>query len=65
MSDDNKVCSLLLDPNTYNPDTLDLNTDDEAREYWFECFAQLIKKFSTQAARSSQHDPTANARAQQ
>lgn len=65
MSDDRKVCPLLLDPNTYNPDTLDLNTDDDAREYWFECFTQLIKKFSAQAARSEDHDPTASARAQQ
>lgn len=46
------VCSLLLDPTTYTPDTLNLNADEEARQYWFNCFEQLIKKFSEQAARS-------------
>lgn len=67
MSDINKnhVCTLLIDPNTYNPDTLDLNSDLEAREYWLECFANMIKKFSAQAARSEKDDPTAAARAQQ
>lgn len=54
-----------MDPNTYNPDTLDLNADSEAREYWLECFANMIKKFATQAARSEKDDPTATARAQQ
>lgn len=67
MSDNNKsqVCALIMDPSTYNPDTLDLNSDLEAREYWLECFANMIKKFSAQAARSEKDDPTAANRAQQ
>lgn len=62
---DSKVCALLLDPQTYVPDTLDLNEDDEARHYWIDCFQQLAKKFAVQAARSEQNDPTAKERAQQ
>lgn len=50
------VCSLLLDPTTYTPDTLNLNADEEARQYWFNCFGQLIKKFSEQAARSGNYE---------
>lgn len=67
MSDNNKnqICTLLMDPNEYNPDTLDLNSDLEAREYWLECFANMIKKFSNQAAHSERNDPSAAARAQQ
>lgn len=54
---------LLLEPKEYNPDTVDLKSDKEAREYWFECFNGLIKKFSVQAAWSQRNDPTANDRA--
>lgn len=59
------MCTLLLDAHTYDPDTLDLNEDDEARDYWIDCFQQLAKKFAVQAARSEQNDPTAKERAQQ
>lgn len=52
MTGNGYICSLLLDPSTYIPDTLNLNADEEARQYWFNCFGQLIKKFSEQAARS-------------
>lgn len=64
MTGNGYICSLLLDPNTYIPDTLNLNADEEARQYWFNCFGQLIKKFSEQAARSEHfRDPEADARA--
>lgn len=65
MSDNHKICSLLLDPNTYNPDTLDLNADSEARTYWFDCLTVLMRKFSVQAARSCKNETTAQARAEQ
>lgn len=66
MSENGHVCSLLLDPSSYTPDTLDLNQDEEARQYWFECFGQLITKFSEQAARSeSLQNKDTNTRAQQ
>lgn len=66
MSANGIVCSLLLDPGTYTPDTLDLNSDEEARIYWFNCIPKLIENFSQQAARSEHYNqPDASARAQQ
>lgn len=60
---ENKICPLLLDSSEYNPDTLDLKQDTEAREYWLECFNQLVKKFSVQAAWSQRDDSSAEERA--
>lgn len=57
-----KVCPLIFD--AYNPDTLDLHTDREAREYWFECIGGLVRKFAVQAQHSQRDDPTAKERAQ-
>ncbi|CAC5407943.1 coaW [Mytilus coruscus] len=37
-------CSLLLDPNSYLPDTVDLTTDTAAREYWIDCFSNSVDK---------------------
>lgn len=66
MSADGYVCSLLLDPGTYTPDTLNLNADEEARAYWFNCIQKLIEKFSQQAAQSGNFNhPDASVRAQQ
>lgn len=62
---DSKMCALLLDPQKYNPDTLDLNQDEEARDYWIDCFLQVAKKFAVKAAKSELDDPTASGRAQQ
>ncbi|XP_061386997.1 4'-phosphopantetheine phosphatase [Musca vetustissima] len=58
--------ALVKDNNKYNPDTLDLNTDEEAARYWFPCFQDMIKKFARQAENSQKsHDDTATERAQQ
>lgn len=66
MSADGYVCSLLLDPETYTPDTLNLNSDEEARSYWFNCMQKLIEKFSQQAAQSDNlNHADASVRAQQ
>lgn len=59
------MCPLLLDPLKYTPDTLDLNKDEEARDYWIDCFLQVAKKFAVKAANSGADDPTASERAQQ
>lgn len=37
-------CPLLLKPSEYNPDTVDLTQDDEARKYWLECFENGVDK---------------------
>lgn len=55
--------SYLIDPLNYNPDTLDLNTDTDARSYWFDCFKDLATKFANQAAKSDCDDPTSINRA--
>ncbi|XP_073826676.1 4'-phosphopantetheine phosphatase [Musca autumnalis] len=55
----------IIDNSKYNPDTLDLNSDEEAARYWFPCFQDMIKKFSRQAENSQKQDDTAVERAQQ
>lgn len=58
--------AFLKDTSTYQPDTLDLNKDEEAAEYWFPCFHDMIEKFARQAAQSQREkDATATARAVQ
>ena len=37
-------CPLLLDPNSYLPDTVDLTKDTAAREYWLDCFSKSVDK---------------------
>ncbi|XP_055626983.1 4'-phosphopantetheine phosphatase [Toxorhynchites rutilus septentrionalis] len=56
---------LLQDFQSYNPDTLDLSQDAEAKDYWFQCFNRLVLKFEQQAAKSQGSDPTAFNRAAQ
>lgn len=58
-------CALLQDGANYQPDTLDLNTDAKAADYWFPCFRDLVTKFAKQAAKSQTDDPTAAGRAAQ
>jgi hypothetical protein len=36
------MCPLLLNPNTYIPDLIDLTKDEEARSYWLACFEKTI-----------------------
>jgi hypothetical protein len=37
-------CPLLLDSAGYLPDTVDLTQDEEAREYWLQCFEDATGK---------------------
>jgi len=37
-------CPLLLDSAGYFPDTVDLTKDEEAREYWLNCFEEATEK---------------------
>nr|XP_016924417.1 4'-phosphopantetheine phosphatase [Drosophila suzukii] len=57
--------SLLPDPAVYQPDTLDLNTDGKAADYWFRCFRDMVAKFAKVAANSQAEDHTAPQRAEQ
>lgn len=63
MCDRSKICPLLENPDLYNPDTIDLNEDKEARDYWLNCFLGLVEKFSNFAKLSQIHDPLSNERA--
>ncbi|ALC38236.1 CG5828 [Drosophila busckii] len=58
-------CTLLKDEASYQPETLDLNTDAQAAAYWFPCFRELVLKFAKQAANSQKDDDTAAERAAQ
>ena len=48
-------CHLLSDPCTYNPDTVDLTRDSDARSYWLKCFEDSLDKFAERAV-ESQHE---------
>ncbi|KAK3096188.1 hypothetical protein FSP39_024183 [Pinctada imbricata] len=41
-------CPLLLDHQSYFPDTVDLTQDEAAREYWLDCFAKGVDKVRPQ-----------------
>ncbi|KAL1379604.1 hypothetical protein pipiens_014773 [Culex pipiens pipiens] len=64
-SSSSKGFPLLQDLASYIPDSLDLNRDAAAKEYWFGCFDRLVLKFELQAAKSQSSDPSADARAAQ
>ncbi|XP_013107696.1 4'-phosphopantetheine phosphatase isoform X2 [Stomoxys calcitrans] len=58
--------ALVKDATKYQPDTLDLNTDEEAAQYWFPCFQDMIMKFARQAEKSQKAtDDSAADRAEQ
>ena len=40
-------CPLLLDFAGYLPDTFDLTEDEEARNYWLNCFEEATEKVSS------------------
>lgn len=63
--DDTRVCPLLDNPLEYNPDTLDLIEDFEARNYWLDCFENLVNKYVSYAIQSNSEDPSVNTRAEQ
>ncbi|KAK3589702.1 hypothetical protein CHS0354_015215 [Potamilus streckersoni] len=45
-------CPLLLDSNSYHPDTVDLTQDTLARLYWIQCFIDGVDKQKQQAIKS-------------
>lgn len=44
-----RICPLLLDPNMYSPDTIDLLNNEEERHYWLPCLEGMVKKFVAKA----------------
>ncbi|KAH9634132.1 hypothetical protein HF086_001334 [Spodoptera exigua] len=53
---------ILLEPDKYNPDTLDLLVDEEAREYWLNTCEKLTEKYVNFALLNNE-DPTVEIRA--
>ncbi|CAG7834018.1 unnamed protein product [Allacma fusca] len=54
---------LLKSSCDYTPDTLDLSSDAEARDYWLQCFQAWIDKVPMRAIESQQNTPSALDRA--
>lgn len=63
MKDKKIVCPLLLDNETYLPDTIDLLNDKEAINYWLPCLEEMAKKFVNKVPYLYPHDKTALERA--
>lgn len=57
------VCPLLLNPETYIPDTVDLINDKKERDYWLPCLERMVKKFVNKASILNPHNPHAAERA--
>ncbi|XP_060810423.1 4'-phosphopantetheine phosphatase isoform X2 [Amyelois transitella] len=53
---------ILHEPDKYNPDTLDLLVDEEAREYWLNTCEKLVEKY-VNFALANNDDPTVEIRA--
>jgi bifunctional damage-control phosphatase, subfamily II, fusion protein len=51
-------CPFLLDSNIYIPDLIDLTKDDEARDYWLNCFEKTIETYEKQCIKSCQDNET-------
>ncbi|CAK1548454.1 unnamed protein product [Leptosia nina] len=56
------LSDILSEPDKYTPDTLDLLSDDEAREYWLNTCEKLVDKY-VNFALSNKDDPTIEIRA--
>jgi hypothetical protein len=52
-----RFCPLLLDPETYTADTVDLTMDNDAREYWLQCLEDSLPKFTERAIKSQPEQP--------
>lgn len=44
-----KMCPLLQDPESYNPDTIDLNDNAKERDYWLPTLEKMVKKALSKA----------------
>lgn len=60
----NNVCPLLLDPEHYQPDTIDLMNNVNERNYWLTCLEQMVRKFVDKANILNPTNPNAKEDAQ-
>lgn len=63
MENQTTVCPLLLHPETYTPDTIDLINDKRERDYWLPCLEGMVKKFVGKASFLNPHNPDATDKA--
>lgn len=58
------LCPLLLNPNLYQPDSVNLSTDVEARNYWLSCLEAIGQQFVSKANYLHSSDGSALSRAE-
>lgn len=63
MNKKGSVCPLLLDPDKYVPDTIDLINDRKERDYWLSCLEAMVKKFVRKAGLLNPDHPNAEEKA--
>ncbi|KAK4879297.1 hypothetical protein RN001_007443 [Aquatica leii] len=63
MKDKKIICPLLLDQETYSPDTIDLLNNVDAINYWLPCLEEMARKFVSKVSLLNPHDKTATERA--
>lgn len=59
-----KMCPLLLHPDLYQPDSVDLMLDEEARTYWLTCLEGIGNQFVHRADYLHSSDSSATMRAE-
>lgn len=57
------ICPLLLYPELYQPDSVDLLKDEAARNYWLKCLEGIGNQFVDKADYLHNNDRTAKIRA--
>ena len=58
------ICPLLRDPHQYLPDTIDLTSNAEQRNYWLPCLENLVRKFVDKASVLNPQKPNATEKAE-
>lgn len=58
------MCPLLLCPDLYEPDSVDLRKDEEARDYWLTCLEAIGDQFVSKASYLHSTDSSATGRAE-
>lgn len=60
----NNVCPLLMSPEAYKPDIIDLSVNTKGRNYWLPCLEGMVKKFVIKAKDLNPDDPKATEKAE-
>jgi type II pantothenate kinase len=64
MNQSENVCPLLKNPDSYNPDTIDLVNNVKERNYWLPCLENMVKKFVSKAGFLNPDNPEATEKAE-